>query len=85
VVVAADHVGDRHVDVVDNDAEIVGGRAVGRAMHQVVEFRVGDFDAAFDAVVPGDDARVRVAKAQHRSHAGGGVLPTLFSGRQRPS
>jgi hypothetical protein len=32
VVVATDHMGDGHVDVVHHHAEVVGGRAVGRAM-----------------------------------------------------
>jgi hypothetical protein len=71
VVVAADHVGDGHVDVVHHHAEVVGGRAVGPGDDQVVEFVVADFDAALDLVVPRHHAALRVAKAQHRLHAFG--------------
>jgi hypothetical protein len=69
VVVAADHVRDAHVDVVDDDAEVVRRRAVGAREHEVVELRVGDLDAALHRVVPRDDAVVRVAKADHRRDA----------------
>ena len=44
VVVAADHVRDAHVDVVDDDAEVVGRRAVRAGDHEVVELVVGDLD-----------------------------------------
>ena len=37
VIVAADHVRDPHLDVVDHDAEVVGRRAVGAEQDQVVE------------------------------------------------
>ena len=37
VVVAADHVRDVHVEVVDHHAEVVGRHAVGAQQHEVVE------------------------------------------------
>ncbi len=77
VVVAADHVRDAHVDVVDDDAEVVGRRAVAARDDEVVELGVGDLDAALDLVVPGDGARERILEADHRRDAGGGVLPGL--------
>ncbi len=42
VLLAADHVGDPHVMVVDGDGEIVGGRAVAPQDHQVLEVLVGE-------------------------------------------
>ena len=40
VVVAADHVRDAHVVIVDDDREIVGRRAVGAQQDQIVEFGI---------------------------------------------
>jgi hypothetical protein len=40
VVVAADHVGDAHVDVVDDDREVVRRVAIGADLHEVVELLV---------------------------------------------
>ena len=50
MVVAANDVGDRHVDVVDDDAKIVGRRAVGAGDDQIVELAVVEDDIAFDQV-----------------------------------
>jgi hypothetical protein len=72
VVVAADHVRDVHVPVVDHDAEVVRRHAVGTLDHEVVEFLVRDADLALHEVVPGDDAVVRIPEADHRLDAGGG-------------
>jgi hypothetical protein len=49
-------VGDAHVPVVDDDAEVVGRRAVGARDDEVVELGIADLDAALDLVVPGDGA-----------------------------
>ena len=65
VVVAADHFGDVHVDIVDDDGEIVGRKAV-RAHHdEIVEFLVVPLDAAFDLVVEHHRTRARVAETNH--------------------
>ena len=69
VIVAADHVRDPHVDVVDDDAEVVGRRAVRPRDHEIVELGVGDLDAALDPVVPGDAAVERILEADHRRDA----------------
>src|SRR4249920_3431962 len=50
VVVAADDMGDRHVDVVDDDAKIISRRAVGAGDNQIVELAVLEDDIAFDQV-----------------------------------
>ena len=71
VVVAANDVGDAHVDIVHHHAEVVGGRAVGAGDNQIVQLVVADFDAAFDFVVPRHYATLRVFEAQHRLHAFG--------------
>ena len=59
----------RHVPVVDDDREVVGRDAVGADDDEVVDLVVGDGDRALDHVVPGDDAALRVAKADHRRDA----------------
>ena len=51
VVVAADHMGDAHVVVVDNDRQIVGRRAVGAQNDQIVQFRILYRDLALHEVV----------------------------------
>ncbi len=65
VVVAADHVGDAHVDVVDDHREVVGRETVRTEDHEVVEFGVAPLDAALDLVVEHDCARGRIAEADH--------------------
>ena len=51
VVVAADDVRDPHVDVVDDDAEVVDRRAVGARDDEVVELGVAEDDAALHQIV----------------------------------
>ncbi len=51
VVVAADHVGDRHVVIVDHHGVQVGGRAVAAQDDHVVQLGVGDADGALHKVV----------------------------------
>ena len=51
MVVAADHVGNFHVVIVDHDREIVRGRAIGAQNDQIVEFSIVDRDLALDEVV----------------------------------
>ena len=60
---------DPHVDVVDDDAEVVGRRAVRPREHEVVELGVGDLDAPFDPVVPRDAAFERILEPDHRRNA----------------
>ena len=86
VIVAADHVRDPHVEVVDDDAEVVGRRAVGARDDEVVELGVGDLDAALDAVVPGDAAgQSDCGSGSPARRPAAASCPTAFSGRQRPS
>ncbi len=51
VVVAADHMGDVHVEIVDHHAEVVGRHAVGAQEHEIVQLAVGDRDLALDQIV----------------------------------
>ena len=71
MVVTANHMRDRHVDVVHHNAEVVGRCAIGARDHQIVEFGVADFNAAFDLIVPSHHAVFRIFKAQHRLHTSG--------------
>ena len=63
VVVAADHVRDVHVEVVDHHAEVVGRHAVGAQQHEVVELGVGKRDRPLHQVVPADLAFLRGLEA----------------------
>ena len=84
VVVAADDMGDAHVDVVDHDREHVGGRAVGAQQHHVVELRVGDPHGALDEVVDDGLALLRRPQPDHRPRRPRGASAGSRS-RQRPS
>ena len=52
MVVAADNVGNAHVVVIHNNAEVVGRCAVGAGDNQVVKRFIGNGDFAFDQVRP---------------------------------
>ena len=56
VVIAANHVRDLHVQIVDDDAKVVRRRSVAAGDDQVIELGVGDFDATLHLIVPGDAA-----------------------------
>ena len=51
VVVAADHMGNAHIMVVDNDGQVVGWRAVGPQDYQIVELSIGDGDLPLNAIM----------------------------------
>ena len=63
MVVAADDMGDRHVDVVDDDAKIIRRRAVGAGDDQIVELTVVEDDIALDQVFDHGRALARRAEA----------------------
>ena len=51
VLLGPDHVGDPHVDVVDDAREVVEGRAVGADDHEVADLVGGERDVPLDQVV----------------------------------
>ena len=65
---AADDVGDAGVEVVDDDGEVVDGRAVGAGDHEVVLQGVLELALAADDVADDGDALVGDAQA-HRALA----------------
>ncbi|EIM03453.1 hypothetical protein UU5_00600 [Rhodanobacter sp. 115] len=65
VVVAADHLGDAHVDVVHHHGEVVGGPAIGTEDHQVIQLAVGELDATLHLVLEHHRAFLRIAEADH--------------------
>ena len=71
VVVAADDVGDAHVHVVDDDAEVVGRHAVAAGDDEVVQLVAGEDDPALDEVVEHHLAVLRVPEPHHGLHACG--------------
>ena len=70
VIVAADHVRDAHVHVVDDDAEVIGGRAVRAGDDEIVELGVLERDGAVHEIFDHDRAVQRILEAHHRLHAG---------------
>ena len=69
VIVAADDVGDRHVVVVHDHREHVGGRAVGAQQDHVVQLRVGEAHLALDPILDHRFAAARRFEPDHRRHA----------------
>jgi hypothetical protein len=67
MIVAADDVGDGHVMVVDHHRQIISRRAVASEDHEIVEFLVGEHDAALHAIL---DHRLALAR---RLEADGGL------------
>ena len=63
VVIATDHLGDAHVDVVDHHREVVGGKAIRTEDHEVVELFVRPLDPPLHLVVEHDAARGGVLEA----------------------
>ena len=51
VIVAAHHVRDLHVDVVDDDRQVIGGLAVRPQDHEVFDVRIVECDRAVDEIV----------------------------------
>ena len=65
MVVAADHVSDPHVVIVDHHRKHVGRRSVRAEQDEIVDFGVLDGDAALDAVV---DHRLALARRLEADH-----------------
>ena len=74
VIVAADHVGDVHVVIVDDDGQHVGRRAVGAQQDHVVELCVLDLDLALHGILDHGLAALRCLEANDWRHAGRCVL-----------
>ena len=53
VVGSPDDVGEPHVNVVGDDAEVIGRNAVGAKEDEILDFDVGEFDPAKNGVVEG--------------------------------
>ncbi len=70
MVIAADHMRDLHIHVVDHDAEIIRGRTVRPCDDQIVQFAVLKHDAAVHHVIDHHFAGERILEAHHRSDAG---------------
>src|SRR5207245_8297777 len=64
VIVAANHMGDVHVEIVDDDAKVVRRNAIAAYDNQVVKLGVADLDVALDLIVPGDAYLHRVLEGQ---------------------
>ena len=73
MIVAADHMGDAHVVVVDHHRQHVGRVAVAAQQHEVVEVLVLPDHAALDLVLDHGLAGLRRLQPDRRLHAGGGL------------
>ncbi len=70
MVVAADNVGNLHLQIVDDDGEIVGRRAVRACDHEIVELGIGDDDTALDHVLDDDIPLEGILETHDRLDAG---------------
>ena len=62
MIVAADDMGDTHVDVVDHHAKIIRRRAVGTGDDQVIKLAIVENDVAFDQIFDDGGAVARRTK-----------------------
>jgi hypothetical protein len=81
MIVAANHMRDAHVHVIDDDAEVVGRIAVRACDDQIIQLRVLEHHAAVHLILDDDRAFERVLETDDRLDAGA----RLGRSRQRPS
>ncbi len=65
VVFTANHMGDAHIPVIHDDAEVVGWRTIGAADDQVIQFLVAELNRATDLVVKDDRTFLRIAETHN--------------------
>ena len=65
MIISAQHVSDAHIPVVNDDAKIIGGRAVGASDDQIVKLGVFKTDGALDQVDPSGCAVLGAFEAHH--------------------
>ena len=70
VVVPANDMGNVHVQVIDDDAEVVGRHPIGTRNHEIVELAVVERDRSANEVVEHDLAIERILEADHRLDIG---------------
>jgi hypothetical protein len=83
MVIAADHMRDRHADIIDDAGEVVGRQTIRAHQHEVVEHLAREADAAAHDVVPRDllgDLGTREAQRGTRSR--GATRGTLLGGER---
>ena len=74
VIVAADHMRDMHVVIVDDDGQHIGRRAVGAQQDHIVELAVLDRDFALHGILDDRLAGLRRLEADDRGNARGRIL-----------
>ncbi len=70
MIVAANHVRNAHVPVIDHHAEVVSWRAIGTGNDEVIQLAIRNDDTALDLIIPGHITDLRVSETHHRLHAG---------------
>ena len=69
MIVAADDMGDAHIQVVHHHAEVVCRRAIGTGDDQVIQLTVLEHDLALDHVVPRCRTMAWIPETHHRLDA----------------
>ena len=82
MIVAADHLGDPHVHVVDDDREVIGREAVGPEDDEVLEAAVVEADLTMNGIEEGGAALRRNAEA-HGAGRGCGFTGSHLRSAQR--
>jgi len=82
VVLATDDMADAHVEIVDDNGQIVGRRPIGLADHQVVEFAVLPGNPTSDHVIETNGTLDRSTEADHMRSGGinvtGAAVPVVL-------
>ena len=78
MVVTTDHVGDAHIEVVNDHAEIIGWGAIRALNDEVIQLAVLELQVALNHVVKGDHALIWIAEA-HDIRLIGAVLAVVIA------
>ena len=70
MIVTTNNMRDVHIEIIDHDSQIIGWCTIGAHDNQVIKFRIGNFNTAFDHIFNHDTAIKRVAKTYHGFHTG---------------
>ena len=69
MVVTPNHMGDLHIEIINNNREIIGGRAIRTDNYQIIKLGVLKDNRATYLVLNADSPIQRITKANHRLYA----------------
>ena len=78
MILAANHVGDAHLDVIDHHREVIERMAIGSEQHQIFNLGILALLRSIDKILKMSLALARNLQAHRKRLAGGRALVRLF-------